>query len=595
LAYIIDDDGLMLLNKIDEIISDNKIYISGNRNSRVMDKCMLVNVRDIFRNEHHIILFTNIIHGHTNHKCYHNTHDHILQTKYFKSVVTKLDCIKNIDDDIFVEIDENYLNGYEKLQFLLNDVTYLFNEMRNNNLSDSNIAIFKNICDDVLLIDKNHNDIKISQLIIVIYWYIDKINKYLEDDEERKKKHSDEQNEQNYCSENNSSSGNTLDDLMEKSQMMIVSKNRKYYKRMENENIIKLISERVHVKLDDVNERIEDIEENYIENLQECDSDMYKTILTMSNWIDELREGNCIGLTFGLTINEQCRKGKYDVILTNNTLSFGSTTEMFETLNKQSVININNNAIINGNVVVCQSNCIIPLYIHELHWSIAKEYLNPICNIILYNSIKCDNKSAWKLIYAILLNALSIFFGENGRIKLIKYCMSLWLTTFILSKEAKYDRSLDKFIDQLRFNKMSVDPFMIAGQIISIGCNTKKENINFIKKIIVEQNIGRIESDILDKINKTITIDELCDSLSKNNEILKFLFVLDVFIKFFETHNVVKISNELKKDFGILNNKICNEIDLIVKEFDAMNTTKNIIKNINFESPVINTFMNNNN
>jgi hypothetical protein len=289
--------------------------------------------------------------------------------------------------------------------------------------------------------------------------------------------------------------------------------------------------------------------------------------------------------------------------------------------------------------VMGKSNCIIPLYIHSAHWSISKEYLNPICNIILHNSLNIDHTSAWKLIYCFMIDLGGMMFDKTKRIKSVKYFFSLWLTTYVLSKENYYDTGLNNFLTKIRaydeecnhisnidgtfikktmIEQTNVDPSMIAGQIISTGYMINHDNLKFIKHLIIKTRFDEIKLSILNdniyedvdleidkdmnhdsvkdmKIPKKIIADRLIHVMRDQLyvELYRVIF-LDVFTEMFKKKNAANIlASNLKNTFGIPTDKLIMEFFKILDQTDVDKKINEMICTTKFDDDKIDTVLNN--
>lgn len=307
-------------------------------------------------------------------------------------------------------------------------------------------------------------------------------------------------------------------------------------------------------------ERIEEVLDKVIEETDDLnlDSDPYKTLLTMSNWIDEVRSGGCIGLAMNVTVLFH-KKGCYNVVMNDVPIVTGSTTEMFGSLQMENsdkqinTINMNNVAIIQNTNGSDSYNCIIPLYIHSSHWKIAKIYLNPICNIIMYDSINMNNPSAWKLIYTLLINFGKELIHSASNIS-IQYFFSLWLTTTVLSKEYGFVSGLSKFIKNIKTDNKSdnVDFMIILGQILSM-CVINGNDVNDVINMLCEQTVTNTirYHDIETYIDNSDTTELEGYVRTMGDDIFDSIRFALMFLSFVKSESLHSIVTELKENYGI--------------------------------------------
>lgn len=427
---------------------------------------------------------------------------------------------------------------------------------------------------------------------------------------------------------------------------------RRYNQKMMNPEKIEQLCKKISTITSSLgSDEIERIEQMYQDSVGSFD--IYTTIITMSNWIEEIKDGNCIGINMNIHRGPY-RKGRYDVCVLEVPLYVGSSIEMFETLrmnssNNKKPIDINEHKLMDDGIMG-KSNCIIPLYIHEAHWNLSREYLNPICNIILHDSLKIDNVSAWKLVYTVMIDMGGMMFDKTKRIKSIKYFFSLWLTTFIFSKEYCYDIGLNKFLTKIReydeesvnisnvdeafinkaiIERSNIDPSMIAGQIISTGYMVDVANLNFIKQLIIkmkfdEMKPGIISDDIYeqteqkdpdavedpdkvqdpgkvqdmdkngDKPKKIITKQLLSIMRSKLEVDLYRAMFLEIFVQMFKKKSSGNtLASNLKKTFGIPTEKLIAEMLAILDRTDIEKKFNELICSTKFNDIDVDTAFSN--
>lgn len=362
--------------------------------------------------------------------------------------------------------------------------------------------------------------------------------------------------------------------------------NRRYYQKMHTDDNIITVCNNIDTLVKEHDEdALYDLETMYISYLKksvQSDSNIYKTVLTMSDWIDELKEGNCIGVCVDIMRGATTWKGIYNIRVTNPPLMAGSSTEMFETIrlkscNDETKIDLNANIMIGGNddVLGSKTNCIIPLYIHKMHWRIASQYMNIICNLIMYDTMTINNESSWKIIYVVLIDFATHLFLKDKRNKSVKYFFSLWLTANVLSRKNKYDSGLNYFLTKMRLNGKTnnIDPIMMAGQIISVGFNNiDQKNIDMISQLMLEKYVDYKNVNDLATLRITYVVE------------LNRIFAFDTLGQFFKSrakNSSDNLSKSLKKTFGIPTNDIVSNIFEIIDSVDVDKNINAILDTIN--------------
>jgi hypothetical protein len=411
------------------------------------------------------------------------------------------------------------LSTKKYLEYLLIDVMYIDSNDDNRD-RDVIIKAISDIINKIKLINtKSHIE---NLLINIIYSYVKQLNYYYK----------------NKCK------SNIITNLIGKEKNSHIFNN-KYYRNLDDINNIYMFKNMIDDEKKVIEDDIDEIELEYNSIVELNNHSLYMSNHTLSNWYEELMDGYCVGLNLHI-LNFGTLKGKYNISvndISNNAI--GSVMEMFVNLNKNNIIDIDNLVYDKNNV----SNIVIPLYINEIHWRISKLYINPICNIIMYNSIEKNNKKSWKLMYIILVDLIKLCITND---RTIKYLFSYWLTMYNLSKEHKFLYGLNNYITMCRKGNISFDVNMIVGQIISIGCKIDKINMDYVKQILIK--------DIFEYEN--INLDNI-DELPYINRYFSLIFMEYLF----ENIDINKLTSYLYKNYGILSNTYIKKINKLYSDY----------------------------
>lgn len=150
----------------------------------------------------------------------------------------------------------------------------------------------------------------------------------------------------------------------------------------------------------------------------------YYSIITHSNWIEELEYGNFMGLLLSICPKDINADGyNMDFIpinnISNTVISF---TEFLEANELRDKYNKWEN-ILSGNGVG-DGNCILPLYINKYHWDIAKYYFELNLGLI-FNKNGLNYLHSYKNIYKnVLFKMINKTFSDDN------YNSDKWLNLF---------------------------------------------------------------------------------------------------------------------------------------------------------------------
>lgn len=255
--------------------------------------------------------------------------------------------------------------------------------------------------------------------------------------------------------------------------------------------------------------------------------DFFTSMITMTDWYDELLIENTMGLLIHL---EHEKKNPYiNPKIRNITTTFLSVKDYIEfilsSFENQRGKNFNNIDIIKGDAIG-SGNAIIPLYICDKHWKLARYHLEYVLGIILNTNPFAFTCNHLNFLFFTLSEMTKEIFKIELSDKWLKTYCSLYRTCIEIAYERKYHKGIKKiiknYVDNREWilNTTEYDNCTLLGQILSTGCFT---NIN-----ILSRYCDRIYENIQWRyINRhhvqTIIIDDNEIFNSKIVEITKFI------------------------------------------------------------------------
>ena len=379
---------------------------------------------------------------------YHQNIISINDTKYFcisilekqENYFYKTNKLQQLhDDDNIISIDEfNIKNTEKSLDYigLYNMLTFY-----NKDILVSNINVIKKIIE----LECNTKD---NIVILIIKTFLPILNIY----------------KNKLIDENNIKIKTDKFNIIE--HLKIFAKNEQFkFEKLnkqirQNENIIK--NTKTIYKCHDEIIKWENIFNNYIKSSDIINSinsmnsndlnnscDIYNLILSRTNWIEELELGNIIGMLIHVVTPKLAKLGitmnRVEILNTsNNLISFEQICEAQNIFNNDKKNyddgrNIKELAI-SGNALG-YGNCIIPLYINKLHWTLAKTQLN-YCMGIIVNQNPFDYYYKFYEIYPmVLLNLTESIISNRNNITdkdIITFIQLIITTNFIFKDVFKY-------------------------------------------------------------------------------------------------------------------------------------------------------------
>jgi hypothetical protein len=344
--------------------------------------------------------------------------------------------------------------------------------------------------------------------------------------------------------------------------------------------------------IDTVIEKISDLDDD-----DTSDSlDMFYSMHSMTNWVDEIEEKSCIGVVINITVPNHCRSGKKieDVKINHTTSTFMSVSDYISTLcsheNKTFTGDLNNTKVVDD-PILGSGNFVIPLFINKYHWKISQCYLPIVMGLGIANNVKLYTESM-DLVYYSVLSAMTqkIFAKEQTNSSSIQIWITILRTCMEISVQKRFHKGFDKHISNMLNIKNYKEYSIVFGQMLSVAyvINDRFFDVvemvleNMIKKTVHSKNNTAILATMLEDSDVMID-DEIC-------RIIKILEVEDFKEKMLFTCFGLTVIEDLKKEYGgvtkliftldkkcgILNEKKINKIS----QSSIIKTEDNINKNL---------------
>lgn len=216
--------------------------------------------------------------------------------------------------------------------------------------------------------------------------------------------------------------------------------------------------------------------------------DFFLSMLTLTDWVDELDNENTIGILLNVHTNDLARIGANGstVNITNITSTFVPIKDYIDTIlilfKNENQDDVNNIRGICGNIIG-QGNTALPIFICEQHWKLARIHLEYLLGIALVNNPFGYVDSHLNFMFCVLTEmGRQIFRNINN--KDIKMYIAMFRTCAQIAYEKGYHKGIKKMITNLTNDggKMStIRPFgadCIFGQIIATGATIDENLLN---------------------------------------------------------------------------------------------------------------------
>jgi hypothetical protein len=328
------------------------------------------------------------------------------------------------------------------------------------------------------------------------------------------------------------------------------------------------------------------------ENVKDETTDLYNSIISRSDWKEELNCGNIMGLLVNVKPTElnKCYFSYENIIITDITTSIVGLDQIIESykLVNDFDVSISGNGIGNG-------NCILPLYIDEKHWKLVKLYENYNFGLIFNRNplLYCNEMN--KIYKVVLLKMINLTFSDlNYRSDIwINLLFSLYFTCTKLFKKMNYIKKLSlKEKYKLNINDLLFDHLIcgeedeykyIVEELIRRCFKKMYKNVNILDNIY---NIGHIDDAIENKfLINDLNFKKWLNEIENNNifiESIKLLYgvykmkslLKDRFIKsILSINDIEDIKNYLKlNEIKVKSQKLEGIINI---NFNHVNYCKN--------------------
>jgi hypothetical protein len=390
------------------------------------------------------------------------------------------------------------------------------------------------------------------------------------------------------------------------------------YEIKQNNNVIKnietinMIQDKI-IKWESMFSKYDFINPTYDNSL-----DMYNLLLSRTDWHDELKDGNIIGILLCINSPKLAKLGlsmnRIEILnLSNNFVSFEQVCEA------QNIYKKTNDRLDDGRVSTKYAifgNCfgfgngMLPLYINKIHWSLSTIYMN-YCLGMLINQNPFDYYNKFYEIYSMtLLKYIENMISDRTKIndKDIIVLIQLIITNNIIFRDIfkykinnkyslveciiKYDNIDSRFENTIDNNDFLLGNTVITNnKIISNNIHQFKSKIKLvfneeIRRNIVLNNISLFDFEDIpfDKLIPYILKTEylvLSKNLSMDYHIIKYLsihslkymmdidnsdhhnFIIDMFILIIENcfNNIDTINTNNKPISKILSWYLINELN----------------------------------
>jgi hypothetical protein len=353
-----------------------------------------------------------------------------------------------------------------------------------------------------------------------------------------------------------------------------------------------------------IKERSQSFTNDPVEIVEDLSLDLYVSTITLDNWYDVVIENNCFGILVNVNCSKLVKLGicPTDIVINNYTNTFITKNEVimgqkhylekFHTFDNGKY----DHSLLMGSGIG-NGNGILPIYINDIHWNIAKTYIEECVSITIAQNSFSFTQNMLYVYTQTLIKVIDNIFTAQFSYKDFHTFINLYVT--IMEINDIYNISLNKhkmFIDN-DYNNEIVTCYINDVLLNYLMYDTFNEKSVFFVNLyeeIVRRNIFTMKDKInklFNKYNENFTkisaiINKLTDLKNMNN-IYKLSIskeYIKEYIKEFKNNNGV-ISETSYSQFKILLSKRNYDYCTNVQELNSIFTnTKTILNNLLLQS-----------
>lgn len=299
--------------------------------------------------------------------------------------------------------------------------------------------------------------------------------------------------------------------------------------------------------------------------------DFFTSNLTLSNWFDELEEGESLGILIKVSPEPNITIQNITTTLLPITSYVESIQNYFSKMYHRRFGDLNDANIIQCSIIG-DSNSIIPLYINKHHWLIAKQYMKPMLGISFSHNPFGYHKKQEMYMFIVLEKYLNMMFdisGEYTNEKFIKLFVTYLRTCAQVCFDNKYNRGIVKyfrtFLDNKLYNSNQPQNTPLLNIIMQCLCTgyviSKKE----MKQLI----LGYIDVNFIE--NKQTSLLSIISSIKMLVSVYKGNIFAEKFYSLFGGYSRFIKSQE--DSFGLLSDEHTLKVVKIIKEIGLIDNS----------------------
>ncbi|AYV81221.1 MAG: hypothetical protein Harvfovirus21_18 [Harvfovirus sp.] len=330
--------------------------------------------------------------------------------------------------------------------------------------------------------------------------------------------------------------------------------------------------------------------------------EFFNSMITLSDWVDELTIGNATGLLINVSYDILCLVGVTGAKpkIHSVSMTFLSTKDYVDSVinsfRNAGVNDINKVNVISGEIVGT-NNALIPMFICKEHWVIASVQLENMLGIALGNNPFAFADSHMNFMFYLLSDITRKTYLEQINDKWIKTYCALLRTCAEISYEKGYHKGLKKLLrnKDLGQRKRPFDNDVLFGQILSTGCSIRLNELIALCENIYMNLFKSTIGIYYDKnyLEYLLTVDNdieqmtefVSSKLSHEIEVILFNYQMCLIMKevYRECGGFMKFLKLLDDNFGVCDNLLVGKIADRVKKYEGVKDAKLLYVMLGFD------------
>lgn len=276
--------------------------------------------------------------------------------------------------------------------------------------------------------------------------------------------------------------------------------------------------------------------------------------ITLTTWMDELNEYNCMGLmvdVYSSKLSQIGLKTNVDIINVSDTIYPVDDyfNKIVQANNVVNVVDINKVNIITDSIIK-PNNGIIPLYINKYHWTISKRYLPLSLGLIISHNPLLYRDNYIKYIFVMLINMNRQLLDNINERFIISYFL-YWRTCAQIAFDYNYNRGISNYLKRFYKSKKSVVQIeSILGQCLCLNITYGKDkDTESIEELLMEcllvkagEYIDKYVTDTYIKyiIAENIDINQEIDNIYDDIIHYSKYYMTNIYM-FYRIHNIIDL------------------------------------------------------